>query len=158
MHTSTSSILRHVCSLLAVPLLHVGALAQSTPTWQNARAVGTNLTVSGAAAVDANGNTYEVGSFSGTATFDGLSLTSQGNIDGYIAKYTPTGTIAWVRQLGSTGRDLAFSVALDATGNTYVAGDFTNSIALSASVVLDGGSTTTSKAFVVRFSPQGTPE
>jgi hypothetical protein len=110
----------------------------------------------GGAATDAAGNTYEAGTFT-TPTFvlDGATLTSQGGNDGYLAKYTAGGTLAWVRQIGSTGSDAAVDVALDAAGNAYVTGFAGSSLDLGNNVVLNS---TSSRAFVVRYSPQGTAE
>ncbi|UOQ71418.1 SBBP repeat-containing protein [Hymenobacter cellulosilyticus] len=135
------------------------AFAQTTPpAWLSARAVGVGSAFQGGAAVDAAGNTYEAGTFSGTTTVAGTTLTSQGDYDGYLAKYTPTGTLAWVRQIGSAGRDNAFDVAVDAAGNAYVTGGFTSSITLSNNLSLTSTTTAGKRLFVVRYSPQGTPE
>jgi hypothetical protein len=81
-----------------------------------------------AVAMDAFGDTYITGGFSGTVSIGGFSLTSAGNSDVYIAKLNPTGTIAWARRAGSANTadgDFGRGIAVDATGNVYVTGFIT---------------------------------
>lgn len=74
--------------------------------------------------VDAAGDVYVAGSFSGTIALGGISLTSQGKRDLLLVKYDPRGTVLWARAGGSApgstlqGRGLA----VDAAGNVYVGG------------------------------------
>ncbi|UOQ52224.1 SBBP repeat-containing protein [Hymenobacter cellulosivorans] len=155
----STPFIRQSLSLLACLCVTGSAYSQTTPpAWLSARAVGVGSAFQGGAAVDAAGNTYEAGTFSGTTTVAGTTLTSQGDYDAYLAKYTPTGTLAWVRQIGAAGRDNAFDVALDAAGNAYVTGGFTSSIALGNNLSLTSTTTAGKRLFVVRYSPQGTPE
>ena len=132
--------------------------AQPAPAWVSAYAQGNSSLLKGAAAVDAAGNVYEAGGFRGTTVVGNVTLTSQGGVDSYLAKYTPAGTLAWVRVLGAVGEDYAYDVALDATGNAYVTGRFQGSIALGNNLALNGGGGSAIKAFLIRYSPQGTPE
>ncbi|UOQ71409.1 SBBP repeat-containing protein [Hymenobacter cellulosilyticus] len=102
-----------------------------------------------------------MGSFTNSLTIGTTQLTSTGETDGYLAKYLPNGTLAWVRQIGSTGREQAAAVAVDAAGNAYVTGYFGNSITLGNNLSLSGapaGTPAQDRLFVVRYSPQGTPE
>ncbi|OUJ67778.1 hypothetical protein BXP70_28520 [Hymenobacter crusticola] len=132
-------------------------MAQTTPTWKTTYAIGIGSSYTLVAAVDASGNTYEAGSFDGTTSIGNVSLTSKGGMDGYLAKYRPDGSVAWVRQLGSSTRDLALDVTVDATGNAYVTGCFSGTIALGNSLLLTSN-TSSLKGFVIRYSPQGEPE
>ena len=155
--TSTCFFLSRAAAVLAGLCLSITTLAQTTPTWVSARAVGRGAAYS-ASAVDAAGNTYEAGGFYGTTVVAGTTLTSQGDFDAYLAKYTPAGTLAWVRQIGSPGSDVAMDVVLDAAGNAYVSGLFTGSIVLGNGLSLNGGTSPFLKGFVLRYSTQGTPE
>ena len=132
--------------------------AQPAPVWISAQAVGNSSITKGAAAVDSAGNLYEAGGFAGTAVVGSVTLTSRGGTDAYLAKYTPAGALAWVRVLGAAGSDIAYALALDAAGNAYLAGTFQNSIALGNSLALNGGTGAGFKSFLIRYSPQGTPE
>jgi len=149
---------RHLGSAMAALWLSFTSHAQTTPAWTSARSLGTGVTTTTAFAVDAAGNSYEAGYFFNTAYVGGTLLTSAGGADGYLAKYTPAGTLAWVRQLGSTGTDLIGDLTLDAAGTIYVTGRFTNSISLGNNVFLTGGATVASKFLLVRYTPEGTPE
>jgi len=83
-------------------------------------------------AVDANGNVYVVGSFQGTATFDSTSLTSMGSMsigtvnNLFLAKYSPVGTLIWVRQAGGPGGGAGLGVAVDTLGNVLSTGYYRN--------------------------------
>jgi len=81
-------------------------------------------------AVDASGNMYVAGSLYGsTILFDafvpGTSFggPSTANPDGFIAKYSSTGTFLWVQAIGSGSRnDEIFDMAFDTNGDIYVTG------------------------------------
>ncbi len=81
-------------------------------------------------AVDAFGNVHTTGHFYGTADFDpgaGVrELTSNGNVvaDVFVSKLSSSGAYLWARQLGGSGSDAGTSIAVDALGNVYTAGDF----------------------------------
>ncbi|MBK8846296.1 MAG: SBBP repeat-containing protein [Bacteroidetes bacterium] len=78
--------------------------------------------------LDASGNIYTTGYFSGTADFDPspsvYNLTSAGSIDIYVAKVGNQGNFIWARKMGGTAQDLANSIALDANNNVYTSGRF----------------------------------
>ena len=68
-------------------------------------------------AVDGAGNVYIAGETHGD--FGGVN---QGGQDIVLVKCSSAGAQQWVRQLGSAGQDIAFGVAVDGTGNVYIAG------------------------------------
>jgi hypothetical protein len=145
--------------MLASLLFSLTALAQTAPTWVSAHTVGSGDLISGA--IDAAGNTYAVGSFADSTTLGGITLISRGSEDGFLVKYTATGALAWIKQLGSAGQDVASGVALDGAGNAYVTGFFYDSIALGNNLALrnrpNSPGSTVAKTFVVCYSPQGAP-
>jgi hypothetical protein len=77
-------------------------------------------------ATDAQGNVYVAGKFSGTATFGDTNspITSFGDSDAFLAKYSQQGQLQWVNQFGGAGTDAADSVAVDKTGKVYVSGAY----------------------------------
>jgi len=75
-------------------------------------------------AQDREGNVYATGEFGGTAMFGTTNLTSRRNTDLFIAKYTPSGDVLWVRQAGGDGDFHAYAIALDAEGNVSIPGWF----------------------------------
>jgi hypothetical protein len=78
-------------------------------------------------AVDAAGDLYAVGMFTGTAQIGGATLTGVGGFDVYVAKLDATGDVEWVRAMGGAGYDSVHGVAVDTAGNVYAAGSFTGS-------------------------------
>ena len=82
--------------------------------------------------IDANGNIYVTGSFSSKADFGNFILESNGDEDGFIAKYNLIGEVLWVRQIGGElmerNSDGALSVAVDNDGVIVVTGFFSGTI------------------------------
>jgi hypothetical protein len=66
-------------------------------------------------AVDAAGNAWIAGSSDSRS--HGL-----GDFDAFVVKLRPDGSVAWTRLLGGSSHDQASKVALDASGNAYIAG------------------------------------
>ena len=82
-----------------------------------------------AIALDAAGNVYTTGYFTGTVDFDpgaGVSsLTTSGSNDIYVSKLDASGNFVWVKQMGGTSADIGYGIALDTSGNIYTTGNFT---------------------------------
>lgn len=81
---------------------------------------------------DASGNTVIVGWYYNTTDFDyssGTDLaTSSGNEDIFIQKSDAAGNYLFTNRIGNTGFDGANDVCLDATGNIYVVGYFSDTV------------------------------
>ncbi|MBL0308857.1 MAG: SBBP repeat-containing protein [Bacteroidetes bacterium] len=56
--------------------------------------------------LDRDGNIYITGSFAGSFSFEGTSLSSSGSNDGFIAKFNNSGTIQWVKNSAAPGMTL----------------------------------------------------
>ncbi len=83
-------------------------------------------------AADASGNVYVTGTFSGTADFNpGGSGGSRvaANTDVFLVKYNTSGVFQWVRGLGGSSVEEGNSVAVDGSGNVYIAGHFNSTTA-----------------------------
>lgn len=93
--------------------------------------------------LDAEGNVLIAGDTSGA-----LEGTAFGFGDAYVAKYSPGGELAWVRQIGTAAPDEAAGVSADASGNVFVAGVTRGGLAGSrAGNDLDG--------WIAKYSPAG---
>ncbi len=85
-------------------------------------------------ATDKAGNSYYTGRFNGTIDFDpgpdSAGLTSNGSRDVFFAKYDANGKYIWARNVGnsSTLHDDGSSIAVDDSGNVYVAGFFSGKV------------------------------
>jgi len=82
-------------------------------------------------AVDAQGTPYISGNFShaysdndSTAVFGSTTLTSRGNHDIFIAKYSSAGDLNWVKQIGGTNRDFVELSDTDSAGNLCFIGTY----------------------------------
>lgn len=93
---------------------------------------GTSVEVGLSVTADASGNVYSTGWFGGTVDFDPgagtFNLTGASANDIYISKLDAAGNFVWAKQIGSTGADQAFSIALDASGNVYTTGYFSGTV------------------------------
>jgi gliding motility-associated-like protein len=77
-------------------------------------------------AVDASGNVYATGSYELTADFDPgagtFNLTSVGFQDIFVCKLDASGNFVWARSMGGTDDDDGLAVKVDATGNVFASG------------------------------------
>jgi len=105
-------------------------------------------------AVDASGNSFVTGYFnSPTLTFGSTTLTNAGSVDMFVVKYDASGNVAWARNAGGAYDEYAFGIAIDTSGNSYVAGDFLSSTVAFGSILLtNAGSFDT---FIVKYDAMG---
>ena len=98
-------------------------------------------------AVDNSGNVYITGYTQGG--LDGN--TSAGNKDIFLMKYDSAGTKQWTKQLGTSGVDIAYGVAVDGGGNVYITGETNGG--------LDGNTNTGEyDVFLVMYDSLGTKQ
>lgn len=109
-------------------------------------------------ALDDTGNIYLGGEFFGTVIFDGVGgsdsvTTTSGNA--YVTKYSPTGTYTWTSHfdLSSPGDVEIGDIAVDDTGNAYVAGAVDGDVTYGGS---DNVNTGNEAAFMAKFNTGGT--
>lgn len=120
--------------------------------------VATGMDYAKSVAVDSQNNIIVAGYFSGTMDFGGVALTApdpyQVNFpDMFVAKYSPSGSLLWVRQFGGSKGDFGTAVAVDGSDNVVLAGrlqsvnvDFGGGVTLSAAG---------SSIALVKLSPSG---
>ncbi|HMK24906.1 MAG TPA: gliding motility-associated C-terminal domain-containing protein [Chitinophagaceae bacterium] len=82
--------------------------------------------------IDANGNVFTIGNFSGTADFDPgpgtFNMTASGIMDAYVSKFDPAGNFLWAKRMGGSYYCFGFNITTDALGNVYLSGDFLTNI------------------------------
>jgi hypothetical protein len=109
-------------------------------------------------ALDGSGNCYFVGytfSTSGIASQGAHQTSLGGAADAFICKFTSSGALLWSTYYGGSSSDEAGSVAVDGSGDVYVAGNTQSTTAIStpgAAQVTHGGSY---DGFIVKFSANG---
>ncbi len=118
------------------------------------RAGGTGGDLAYGVATLADGSALVTGKFSPGASFDGTVPASVGNDDAFLARYTPAGTLAWVRSVGGSADDTGRAVTLLEDGSAVMTGAFVFSANLGGGITLQstGGSF---DVFLVRYDAQG---
>lgn len=95
---------------------------------------GNSTDIGNGIAVDYNHNVFITGVFQSDYVFNNTPYNSQGNYDGFIAKYNNDGSPAWAKQVGGASNESFNKIAVDTAGNNiYVTGEFE-----SVSLVADG--------------------
>jgi PKD repeat protein len=107
-----------------------------------------------AIAVDNSGNSYVTGCFEGTAVFGSTTLNSSGNEDIFVAKMDSNGNWLWAKKAGGSSSDYGSAIAVDNSGNSYVAGRF-QSTASFGSTTINSGSTSNFDIFVAKLDSNG---
>jgi hypothetical protein len=74
---------------------------------------------------DNSGNIYMAGKYEQCAVFSGstINCASNYNHDIYLAKYSPSGSLTWIRTAGGPLGDYAHAVACDGNNNVVIAGE-----------------------------------
>lgn len=94
-----------------------------------------------AIASDDLGNCYVTGFFAGTSAFGGITLTSSGSDDIFVAKLDTYGNWIWAIMAGGSNVDAGYGIAIDADGNCFVTGYFQGTATFGGtSLVSSGGS------------------
>ncbi len=94
-------------------------------------------------AIDSSGNAWVTGFTTGD--FGGGN---QGGNDAFIAKYDTSGTLLFSKNLGTSGDDRAYGIALDSSGNAWITGGTSGN--------LGGGNQGSTDAFIAKYDPSGT--
>jgi hypothetical protein len=94
-----------------------------------------------AVAVDANGNVFVAGELSPGTDLGGGPLMGNpdtAGIDAFLVSYTVQGKHRWSKRYGGTGIDRFLGMSLDADGNVYATGEFTEGSDLGAGKLTKG--------------------
>ena len=140
----------------------ISTFAQA-PDWLWAKgAGGTYNDYTHSIAVDANGNSYVTGYFdSPTITFGSTVLTNAnsagGTCDIFIVKYDESGNVLWAKGEGGTSTDYAYSITVDANGNSFITGYFDSPSIIFGSTTLTNADNTgnTGDIFIVKYNTSG---
>ena len=96
-----------------------GAVPQGTVDWVHQLGA-QGIDVGAEVGADSSGNSYVAGYTD--ATLPGSTEPNAGVEDIFMAKYSAGGSRLWVHQLGTTGSDIAYGIAVDSSGNSYIVG------------------------------------
>ena len=82
--------------------------------------------------IDEDDNIYTTGYFSDTVDFDPgigvMELYAVGERDIFILKLDANGNFLWAKSFGGKGEDFGYSIAIDANGNVYSTGYFSDTV------------------------------
>ncbi len=121
---------------------------------------GSNASIQGLA-VDSFGNVDLAGFFTNTVDFDPSSATanlvSAGGLDAVLWKLDANGHFLWARSYGSIDTDDADAIAVDASGNVYATGLFSDTVNFGTIAYPDPltSGTTNFDAFLLKVDPNG---
>jgi hypothetical protein len=107
---------------------------------------------------DANGNCYVTGTFHGTntITFGSTTLTNNGVTNVFVVKYDNMGNAVWATtSAASTSWTDGTGISLDANGNVYVSGTFSDGNITFGSVTLTNTSFIFDDIFLVKYDNSG---
>ncbi len=104
--------------------------------WANIQDRSTKLGQIEGLAVDAEGNSYVIGSFQQYVSFgNGVSLSTD-YFEDYLVKYNSSGKVEWAKFIDSVSSESINCVTVDTDGNIYIAGDYNKSISFGNGVSL----------------------
>jgi hypothetical protein len=104
---------------------------------------------------DNSGNVFVTGSFSGTVNFGGGNVPFVGgSSDVFLAKFNTAGVHQWSKGFGGLDSDAAYSVAVDASGNSVIVGIFGRTTNLGSGDLTSAGLW---DIFLARYDTNGTP-
>lgn len=120
----------------------------------------TNCFVHGRAiAIDPAGNILLAGSYTWTVDLDpgpgAFTFTSNGSTNIYLAKYDAAGNFIWAISAGSTGTDIASGLAIDGSGDIYLAGRFTGTVDFDPGASTVNRTATSTDAVVAKYTSNG---
>jgi hypothetical protein len=103
-------------------------LAKFSPTgthlWSKRFGDASNQQTAHGLAVDASGNILITGTAYGTVNFGGVSLTTLGGGDVFVAKLDSSGNHLWSKRFGDATNQVGSGIATDAAGDVYLSGYF----------------------------------
>lgn len=108
-----------------------------------------------AVATDAQGNAYIAGTFYSWIKFGQTTLTSSGDGDIFLTKFSASGNVLWTKKGGGVESDVASGLATDSDGNVVMSGGFRGSILTFGNQSINGGAEET--LYLAKFDANGTP-
>jgi hypothetical protein len=113
-----------------------------------------------AVAADASGNVLLTGFFaSDTLNFDSTYITnnSPGSCDIFLAKFDANGNVLWAKSAGGTDNDQVWSVAVDASGNSFITGFFDSQNIIFGSSTIINTEPGNDAVFIAKYDANGNP-
>jgi len=103
--------------------------------------------------LDTAGNIFVAGSMYFTCNFGGTNMTSAGDADAFLAKYSPDGDHLWSLRFGANFPDVIKSIAVDSGGDVIVAGFFQGTVDVVGTTIFSWGNGI--DPLLAKFNPDG---
>ncbi len=103
-------------------------------------------------AADGAGNVLVTGCFWGSVDFGGGLLTTPGGIDIFFAKYDPSGSHMWSRNVGGTHTEQGLAITTDGSDNVLATGYFKRTSDFGGGPMTSAGE---GDVFLVKYDPNG---
>jgi hypothetical protein len=114
-------------AVVATGVLASQSVRAQAPAWQSAITLGqtgTGFSEVDRTVVDASGNVYLLGGFSGTLQIGATTLTAIGSDEIFVAKWSAaTRSFAWAQRAGGTGSDYGRAIVVSGS-SVYIVGAF----------------------------------
>jgi hypothetical protein len=131
-----------------------GGTCASNLVWAKAAGDAAAQAVSGVA-VDAQGNTLLVGTFTGTIDLGNGPLASAGGTDIFLAKLDASGATLWSKRFGDAADQAGTAVAVDDVGTAYITGSVKGTVDFGLGPLTNPGDPLTD-VYLAAFSSTGT--
>lgn len=104
-------------------------------------------------ALDASGNIYITGTYTGNTVFGNVLNMSAGETDIFVIKYNSNGVFQWVKSAGGPLEDYVESIAVDVNGNVFVTGYYQDEAKFATGIfkTSEGGL----DVFVIKYNTSG---
>ncbi|GEM_PF-2374342 len=167
MQKHLGSLLIRPCSFLVILSLIVlqHSMRAQTLDWGYALEIQNDDAWASGIDSDPDGNVYVAGYFRGTIDLDpgpgvqSATVQTPGQNDAFVVKLDSNGNYIWGRTFGGPTGDVAWTLAVDDSGNSYVAGLFADSIDLDPSQNEDwqrvAGSTFSQSSYILKLDTDG---
>lgn len=134
------------------------SLAKYSPSgsllWKKDASNGFNVSPSDVC-TDAVGNIYITGSYDASTMLGTTTLPNAGGYDAFIAKCDAGGNVLWANNGSSSNEEIGMSIAVDASGNVYMGGNFTSMLTFGSTILNSVGSYS---GFLTKYNSAGVPQ
>lgn len=103
--------------------------------------------------VCADGDFHVTGSFEGSMTIQGQTVTSGEGSNIFVARFNSDGSLRWVRSIGNDQHEAGTSIVVDFAENTYVSGNYQGTLIFDGDVIADRAAT--NDIFIAQYDMNG---